>query len=301
MKILVSDPIADSAVQQMRDAGLTVDVKTGLPPEELETIIGSYDGLVVRSATKVRRNILEKATNLKVVVRGGVGVDNIDVEAAREKGVEVRNTPLASSISVAELALAMMFALARHISPADRSMKAGEWEKKAFSGTELFGKTLGLVGLGNIGREVARRAVAQGMRVVGFDVVAVSGLPEGVTQVDMDELLTSSDYISLHVPFIKSQGAVLGAPQFDKMKKGVRIVNCARGGVVDEAALAAAIKSGKVAAAALDVFEKEPPEMCELIQMPNVICTPHIGASTKEGQDRVGGEVASILIAWAKK
>lgn len=300
MRVLVCDSIAQSAVEKMRQAGLTVDEKTGMSPEELVATVGGYDAMVVRSATKVKKNIIEAAKNLKVIVRGGVGVDNIDVEAAKAAGIEVKNTPAASSASVAELAIGLMFACARNIPRATASMKAHKWEKKLFEGTELGGKTLGIIGIGRIGREVAKRAVALGMKVVAHDAFITRVDEPGVTMVAMDELLSMSDFITLHIPASKD-GAILGKSQFAKMKKGVVIVNAARGGVVCEQALLEALNDGTVAAAALDVFEAEPTENWPLIDHPSVILTPHIGAATKEAQARVGGEVADILIEWAKK
>lgn len=300
MRVLVCDPIAQSAVQKMREAGLTVDEKTGMSPEELVATVGGYEAMVVRSATKVKKNIIEAATNLKVIVRGGVGVDNIDVEAAKAAGVEVKNTPAASSASVAELAIGLMFACARSIPRATASVKAHKWEKKLFEGIELGGKTLGIIGIGRIGREVARRAVGLGMTVVAYDPFVTHVDEPGVTMVSLDDLLAKADFMTLHIPAPK-EGSVLGKAQFANMKKGVIIVNAARGGVVCEQALLDALNDGTVAAAALDVFQTEPTENWALVDHPNVVLTPHIGAATKEAQGRVGGEVADILIEWAQK
>lgn len=300
MRVLVCDSIAKSAIEKMRQAGLQVDEKTGMTPEELVAVVGSYEAMVVRSATKVKKNIVEAARNMKVIVRGGVGVDNIDVEAARAAGIEVKNTPAASSASVAELAIGLMFACARRIPQATASMKAHKWEKKLFEGTELNGKTLGIMGIGRIGREVAKRAAALGMKVLAYDAFPPQSPVPDVTMVTMEELLQGADYITMHIPAAK-EGAVVGKPQFAMMKKGVTIINAARGGVVCEQALLEALNDGTVAAAALDVFSAEPTENWALIDHPNVILTPHIGASTREAQDRIGGEVADTLIDWSRK
>ena len=302
MRVLASDPIASTAVAALRGAGLDVDEKTDLTPEALAAEIGAYDVLVVRSATKVRAPIIDAGGRLKLIVRAGVGLDNIDVDYAREKGIEVRNTPAASSNSVAELALAHILSLARHIGRGTASMKSGRWEKKALKGIEIDGKTLGLIGLGRIGCALAKKAVALGMRVIAYDAFLdtcpVPGLAE---MVSLDELLAQSDFISLHIPFDPEVGAVLGSAEFARMKNGVRIVNCARGGVVDEQALVNAMKRGKVGGAALDVFAVEPPSgEEELLALDNISLTPHIGAATVEAQDRVGAEAAQIVIDFAR-
>ncbi len=301
VKVLVSDPISEKALEGLRNLGCDVTFKTGMSKEELMNVIGDFEVIVVRSATKLRRDVLQVAKNLRLIIRGGVGLDNIDLEAAKELGMEVKNTPSASAISVAELAIGMMFALSRRLAEADRSMKDGKWEKKKFKGTELFGKTLGVIGLGNIGMEVAKRAVCLGMEVLGYDVIKKESLPDGVKQVEMDELLMNSHIITLHVPFIKEVGAILKDDEFQKMKDGVILINCARGGVVDEKALVKALKSGKVRAAGVDVYEMEPPSYDEFIKMDNCLCTPHIGASTKEGQDRVGEEIVKIVREYISK
>ncbi len=295
VKVLVSDPISEKAIEGLKNLGCDVSVKTGMDKEELMNTIGEFEVIVVRSATKLREDVLSKAKNLKLIIRGGVGLDNIDLEAAKKLGITVKNTPSASAISVAELAIGMMFALSRKLSEADRSMKEGKWEKKKFKGTELYGKILGVIGLGNIGIEVCKRATCLGMKVLGYDVVKKENLPEGVTQVNMDELLSNSHIITLHVPFIKEVGAVIGEKEFEKMKDGIILINCARGGVVDEKALLKYLKNGKIKAAGIDVYETEPPTFREFIEMDNCICTPHIGASTKEGQDRVGDEIVKIV------
>jgi len=300
-KVLASDPLAASAVAAMRAAGLEVDEKTELTPEQLAEEIAAYDAIVVRSATKVREPILDGGTNLKLVVRAGVGLDNVDVAYAESKGITVRNTPSASSNSVAELALGHMLSLARHIGRGTASMKRGKWEKKQLKGIEIDGKTLGLIGIGRIGQLLAQKATALGMTVLCQDAyLDASPIPETAPMVELDELLARSDFISLHIPFDPAIGPTLGAAEFDKMKDGVRIVNCARGGTVDEAALVAAMKSGKVAGAAVDVFESEPPSPDHaLLAQENVSLTPHIGASTVEAQARVGAEAAQIVIDFA--
>ena len=298
MKILVCDKTEKEYVEQMRAAGLEVDVKDEITPEELMTTLPSYDGMVVRSRTKVRQPLIDNCPNLKVIVRGGVGLDTIDAEYARSKGITVMNTPLANSASVAELTIGYMFALARSIPQATASLKAEKWEKKRFEGDEIGGKTLGLIGVGNIGREVSRRASALGMKVLAYDPY-IKEL-EGVKLVQLDELLSQSDYISLHLPRTAESTNMIGADQFAKMKDGVRIVNCARGGIIDENAFFDALTSGKIAGAALDVFAEEPPTDWRLLKLDNVIGSPHIGAATREAQGRVGAEVAQKLIEFAR-
>jgi D-3-phosphoglycerate dehydrogenase len=298
MKILVCDKTEAEAIERMRAAGLTVDTNFEVTPEELPNVLPAYDGMVVRSRTKVRQALIDACPNLKVIVRGGVGLDTIDADYARSKGITVMNTPKASSASVAELAIGFMFTLARSLYKATATMKAEKWEKKSFEGDELGGKTLGLVGIGNIGREVARRANALGMTVVAYDPYVKEA--EGVKLVKLDELLAQSDYISLHLPKTKESENMIGKTQFEKMKTGVRIVNCARGGIIDEEALYAALTGGKVAGAAVDVFSVEPPTDWKLLSLDNVIGSPHIGAATHEAQGRVGAEVADKLIEFAK-
>ncbi|MCL4530113.1 MAG: hydroxyacid dehydrogenase [Chloroflexi bacterium] len=299
MKILVCDKTEKEAIEQMRAAGLTVDVRDDITPEDLMKVLPAYEGMVVRSRTKVRQPLIDVCPNLKVIVRGGVGLDTIDVEHAKSKGIAVMNTPLASSASVAELTIGYMFMLARSMHKATASMKSEKWDKKAFEGDEIGGKTLGLIGVGNIGKEVAKRASALGMTVVAYDPY-VKELA-GVKLVSLDELLAQADYISLHLPKTKESANMIGKDQFARMKNGVRIINCARGGIIDENALYDALTSGKVAGAALDVFAEEPPTDWKLLKLDNVIGSPHIGAATKEAQGRVGAEVAEKLIAFAKK
>ncbi len=299
MKILICDKTEKEYIEQMRAAGLTVDVRDDITPEELPNVLPAYDGMVVRSRTKVRQALIDVCPNLKVIVRGGAGLDTIDHEYAKSKGIAVMNTPLANSKSVAELAIGYMLMMARSLYKASATMKADKWDKKAFDGDEIGGKTLGLIGIGNIGKEVARRAVAMDMTVVAYDPYVKE--VDGIKLVSLDELLAQSDYISLHLPKTKESTGMIGADQFAKMKKGVRIVNCARGGIVDENAMYDALTNGQVGAAALDVFAEEPPVDWKLMKLDNVIASPHIGAATKEAQARVGAEVADKLIAFSKK
>ncbi|MCX6068919.1 MAG: D-2-hydroxyacid dehydrogenase [Chloroflexi bacterium] len=298
MKVLVCDKTEKDCIEKMRAAGLTVDTSFEITPEELMTVLPAYDVVVVRSRTKIRQPLIDVCPNLKLIVRGGVGLDTIDVEYARGKGVAVKNTPLASSASVAELAIGYMFMLARSQYKASATMKAEKWEKKAFEGDEIGGKTLGLIGYGNIGKETAKRASLLGMDVVVYDPFVAK--VDGVKLVSLDELLSQADYISLHLPKTKESTNLISADQFAKMKAGVRIINCARGGIIDESALYEALTSGKVAAAALDVFSEEPPVDWKLLKLDNVIASPHIGAATKEAQTRIGAEVAQIVIDFSK-
>jgi D-3-phosphoglycerate dehydrogenase len=301
-KVLASDPLDASAVKAMRDAGLVVDEKTDLTPEALLREIAAYDAIVVRSATKVKAEVIDAGTRLKLIVRAGVGLDNVDAVHAKKKNVAVRNTPGASSNSVAELALGHMLSIARHIGRGTASMKAGKWEKKQLEGVELAGKTLGVIGIGRIGQLLAQKAHALGMTVVCFDAfLTASPIPSVARFVSLDELLAASDFLSLHIPYDATKGPTLGEREFAKMKQGVRIVHCARGGVVDEAVLLRALESGEVAGAALDVFATEPPAAGDpLVGAVNVSLTPHIGAATAEAQERVGDEAAKIVIEFAK-
>jgi D-3-phosphoglycerate dehydrogenase len=301
MKVLVCDPVDSSAVEAIRQAGIEVDVRDDILPEELEQVIDGYNGMVVRSRTKVREPLIDKADNLQLIVRGGVGLDNIDVDYARSKGIEVHNTPAASSNSVAELTIGYLIALARDLPQVVASMKAGNWEKKRYSkGSEIAGKTLGLIGLGRIGGLVGEKANALGM-----DVLFYRRTPTDVdyaTQVPLDELLARSDFISLHVPHTPDTHYIVGADEIAQMKDGVYIVNCGRGGTLDEEALREAILSGKVAGAALDVFEDEKEERGQrLVQLDQVIGSPHIGAGTLEAKERVGEEVAQTIIQFAER
>lgn len=301
MKILITDGISDEGAKMLLEAGHEV-VQKKLSPEELLGEIGSYDALIVRSATKARADVIDAGVNLKVIGRGGVGLDNIDVAHAKSKGITIVNTPGASSVSVAELAIAHMFAICRFVHISNVEMRQGAWPKKEYSkGVELTGKTLGLIGFGNIGKETAKRALGIGMSVVAYDPF-VKETDMDVRLVTKDELLAQADVISLHIPFIKEEGPSIGAAEFAKMKDGVMLVNCARGGVVVEADLVDALNSGKVRAAGIDVFANEPVTEAQaaLVSHPNVSVTPHIGASTVEGQHRVGAEIAERVIAALK-
>ncbi len=295
MKVLVCDSISPRAVEKMRQACIQVDVQDKITPEELLQVIGGYDAMVVRSRTKVRKAVLDAATNLKVVVRGGVGVDNIDVDYAQAKGVKILNTPGASTHSVAELTVAYMFALARPIVQSTASMREGLWEKAKFEGVEVQGKVLGVIGMGRIGLAVATRAAALGMIVLGYDSRSIGPAPF-MQMVELDELIAKADFISLHIPLTESSHHLINAEMIAKMKDKVRIIDCARGGVIDEDALYEAIRTGKVAGAALDVFESEPLTDRKLFELPQVIGSPHIGASTHEATARIGDEVAELLI-----
>ncbi len=298
-KVLVSDELSETAVQIFRDRGVEVDYlpKLGKDKDALAAVIDQYDGLAIRSATKVTEKLLANATRLKVVGRAGIGVDNVDIPAASKKGVIVMNTPFGNSITTAEHAIAMMFAVARQLPEANASTQAGKWEKSRFMGVELFNKTLGVIGAGNIGGIVCDRAVGLHMKVVAYDPFLSEERAKqlGVTKVDLDDLLARADFITLHVPLTDKTRNILSAENLAKTKKGVRIINCARGGLIDEAALAEALKSGHVAGAALDVFETEPATESPLFNLPNVVCTPHLGASTTEAQENVALQVAEQM------
>lgn len=296
-RVLISDALNDQAVEIFKVRGVDVDVKTGLTPEELQKIIGDYDGLAVRSSTKVKQDIIDRATKLKVVGRAGIGVDNIDVPAATAKGVVVMNTPFGNSITTAEHAIAMMFALAREIPQAHQSTAAGKWEKSRFMGVELTGKILGVIGCGNIGAIVADRAVGLKMRVLAFDPFLSDERAQdlGVQKVDLEAVLLKSDFITVHTPLNDKTRGLLNKDAIAKMKKGVRLINCARGGIIDEDALYDALKSGHVAGAALDVFAVEPATDNKLFTLDNVVCTPHLGAATTEAQENVAIQVAEQM------
>lgn len=293
MKVLVSDAIAEQGIEILKNAGFEVVQKTGLSPEELVKAIPDFDGIIVRSATKVTKEVIEAGNNLKVIGRAGIGLDNIDLEKAKEKGIKVINTPTATSISVAELALGMMFCAARRIPQASISTKNSKWEKKKFKGFELYGKKLGIIGIGRIGSEMAKRAKILGMEIIAYDPYVKTS--DYANIVDLDTLLKESDYISLHIPKTNETEHILDKTAFDKMKEGVVIINCARGGVVDENALYDAINDGKVRIACVDVFESEPAKDNKLFNLDQVIVTPHIGAQTKEGQTRAGTQVAELV------
>jgi len=296
MKVLISDNLSPLGEQILRDAGLEVDIKTGLPPEELKKIISGYDGLVIRSATKVTADIISAATNLKVIGRAGIGLDNVDIPSASQKGIIVMNAPDGNATTAAEHALAMMMSLTRNIPQATASMKAGKWEKKKFMGREVTGKTLGIVGIGRIGSILADRAQGLRMKVIAFDPHMPKEVVDkmGVELVSIEELCKRADYISIHVPFTKETKHILSTNEFKLMKKETMLIDCARGGVVDEAALYEALKNGGIAGAALDVFEVEPTtkENCPLLELDNFICSPHLGASTTEAQENVATAIA---------
>ncbi len=296
-KVLISDKMSPLAEKTFKDRGVEVDYKPGMTPEELIAVIGDYDGLAIRSSTKVTPKILEAAKNLKVVGRAGIGVDNVDVPAATNAGVVVMNTPFGNSITTAEHAIAMMMALVRQIPQANASTHAGKWEKSKFMGMEITGKTLGLIGCGNIGSVVAERALGLKMKVVAFDpyLAPERAADLGITKVELDDVFAKADVITLHTPLTDQTRGIVGKEAFKKMKDGVRIVNCARGGLVDEAALLDALNSGKVAGAALDVFAVEPATENPLFGHENVICTPHLGASTTEAQVNVALQVAEQM------
>ena len=296
MTILVCDPLDVTSVEKMQNAGLIVEVMDRIQPDKLLATIANYDGLVVRSRTKIRAPLIDAARNLKVIVRGGVGLDNIDYEYAQSKGITVLNTAAASSNAVAELTLGYFFSLARSIPQATASLKNGLWEKNKFEGDELFGKTLGLIGLGNIGKKVANLALALGMTVIAYDPYVDSIV--GIEIKILEEVISQSDYISLHLPLNNDTEGMIGTEQIDHMKTGVRIVNCARGGIIDEKALFEALSNGKIAGVALDVFSVEPSIGNPLLSLENVIGSPHIGAATREAQARIGEEVANKMIEF---
>ncbi|KRS13796.1 3-phosphoglycerate dehydrogenase [Roseovarius atlanticus] len=298
-KVLVSDKLSETAVQIFRDRGIEVDFRPelGKDKDKLAEVIGEYDGLAIRSATKVTPTILEAAKNLKVIGRAGIGTDNVDKAAASKKGVIVMNTPFGNMVTTAEHAIAMMFAVARQIPEASASTHAGKWEKSKFMGVELTNKTLGIIGIGNIGGVVADRARGLKMKVIAYDPTLSEEkiAQKGAEKVDLDTLLARSDFITLHTPLIDATRNILSRENLGKTKKGVRIVNCARGGLVDEAALAELLQSGHVAGAALDVFAEEPATENPLFGLPNVVCTPHLGAATSEAQENVALQVAEQM------
>ncbi len=296
-KILVTDGMDRGAIQTLKDMGHEV-TEQFFEPEELKEQIKGFNVVIVRSATKVRKEIIDSALqtgNLKLIIRGGVGVDNIDVNYAESQGIKVRNTPKASSSAVAELALGHMFSLARFIAIANVTMREGRWNKKQYKGIELSGKTLGLIGFGRIGRELAKKAKALEMKVIYNDILGPAKDCPEYSFVSLDELLADSDFISLHVPGNKDKSPVIGKPEFTKIKDGAYLINCARGSVVDERALLENLNSGKLAGAGIDVFPEEPTKNMELVNHERVSVTPHIGASTKEAQKRIGAEIISII------
>ncbi len=298
-KVLISDALSDAAVQIFKDRGIEVDFQPdlGADKDKLAGLIENFDGLAIRSATKVTAKLLERAKNLKVIGRAGIGVDNVDIPAATAKGVIVMNTPFGNSITTAEHAITLMLALARQIPQADASTQAGKWEKNRFLGVEITGKTLGIIGCGNIGSIVAERAHGLRMKVVAFDpfLSPERALDLGVEKVELPELFRRADFITLHTPLTDKTKNIIDAKALAKMKPSVRIINCARGGLVDEQALRAALDKGQVAGAAFDVFTEEPAKANPLFGHPNVVCTPHLGAATSEAQENVALQVAEQM------
>ncbi|HEX7530019.1 MAG TPA: phosphoglycerate dehydrogenase, partial [Pyrinomonadaceae bacterium] len=297
-RIFVADDVSDNGLQPLREAGFVVEKKTGLAPEALRLALADSEGLVVRSETKVTSDLMDAAQKLRVIGRAGVGVDNIDVPAATARGIVVMNAPDGNTITTAEHTLALLVALARNIPQANASVKAAKWERKRFIGAELQGKTLGIIGLGRIGRAVAARARAFGMKIVGHDpfIAPDQARDLEIESASMDEVFSRADFLTVHTPLTSETRGLIGAPAFAKMKKGARIINCARGGLVDESALYQAIKSGTIAGAALDVFEQEPPPPDHpLLGLDEVIVTPHLGASTTEAQEGVAVTVAEQM------
>ncbi len=295
MKVGICDPIAEEGVAYLRENGVEVVDLTDIPKDELVKHVGDLDAIIVRSATKVRKEIIDAAPNLKVIGRAGIGLDNIDVEYAREKGIKVLNTPGATSISVAELTIGLMLAVMRKIAYADRETRKGNWPKKKCKGVEMYGKTLGVIGLGRIGREVVKRARAFGVKVIYYDVYRPPVEVEkelGVEFKPLEEVLSTADIITLHLPLTPETNHLINREAIEKMKDGSIIINAARGGIVDEDALYEALKSGKLYGAALDVYENEPLKESNLFELDNVVLTPHIGAQAKEGQARAGVEIA---------
>jgi len=298
MRVGICDAIAREGVEILKSKGLEVVDLTDIPKEELPNHVGDLDAIIVRSATKVRKELIDAARNLKVIGRAGVGLDNIDVEYARSKGIKVINTPGATSISVAELTIGLILAVMRKIAYADRETRKGAWPKKKCKGIEMYGKTMGIVGIGRIGREVAKRAKAFGMRVIYYDVYRPSEEQErelGIEYRELDELLSEADVVSLHLPLTPETKHLINGERIAKMKDGAILINAARGGIVDEEALYEALKSGKLYGAALDVYENEPLRESKLFELDNVVLTPHIGAQTKEGQTRAAVEIAEKI------
>lgn len=294
MKILISDNLEQSCIDILAAEAFEVDNKPGISADELKTVIGSYDALVVRSASKVTAEVIGQATSLKVIGRAGTGVDNIDVEAATRRGILVMNTPGGNTISTAEHTISLMLSLARNIPQANRSLISGKWDRKTYTGTEVFEKTVGVVGLGKVGREVASRCQGLGMRVIGYDPVLSPdvALKVNIEPVSLEELYRRSDFISVHTPLTPETRGLLNDDTLARCKRGVRVINCARGGIIDEAALLRALQSGQVGGAALDVFEVEPPKDNPLLAHERVVATPHLGASTEEAQEKVANQIA---------
>ncbi len=300
MKVLVSDNISSKGIEILRKAGLDVDVKTGLKPDELKSIIGEYHALVVRSATKVTSDVIDAARNLKVIGRAGSGLDNVDMIAASKRGIVVMNTPGGNTITTAEHTIALMFAIARKIPQANASMARGEWEKKRFMGVELFNKTLGIIGLGKIGTEVAKRAQGLGMQVIAYDPFLSEEMSKkmGVKKMDIQDVLRQADFITIHTPLTAETKNIINSETIKIMKNGVYIINCARGGIINEKDVYDALESGKIAGVALDVFEMEPPVNNPLVGHEKVVCTPHLGASTQEAQENVAIAISEQIVDY---
>jgi D-3-phosphoglycerate dehydrogenase len=303
MKVLISDKLNEQAVDILKEQGLEVDVDTELTPEQLKEKIKDYDALIVRSKTKVTKDIIDSADRLKAVGRAGVGVDNIDIPAATEKGIVVMNAPAGNTLSAAEHAIAMLFAISRNVPQAHYALKCKRWEKKKYAGVEVYGKTLGIIGLGRVGAHVARMAKGIGMKVLGYDpLISKEKISEkGAEPIELDELLKKSDYVSLHIPLTPETEHIIGERELKLMKDCTRLINCARGGVVDEDALYEALKNGEIAGAALDVFKEEPLADSPLLELDNVIVTPHLGASTQEAQVKVAVDIANAIAAALKE
>jgi len=301
-RVLIADPIEESAIAKIKAAGLEVVERNAEKDGPIEKQIKGFDCVVVRSATKITKEVIDAADNLKLVVRAGVGLDNVDKKAADAKGVAVQNTPEAPSVSVAEMVFSLMFALARNVTQADSSMKNERWEKKKLSGTELWQKTIGIVGFGRIGLEVAKRAKAFGMNVLAYDVIDIDKACKdtGAKKADLESIIEKADYITLHVPLIPQTKGMIGAKELKKMKKTAFVINTARGGVIDEKALLDALNAGDISGAGLDVFENEPPTEWQLVKHPKVVATPHLSSSTEEGQVRVGELTVQKVIEGLK-
>ncbi len=294
-KILVSDSLSEEGLSILKNSKeFVVDVKTGMKPEELKAVVGDYDALIVRSATKATADVIEAGAKLKIIGRAGVGLDNVDLKAATARGIIVMNTPGGNTISTAEHTMSMIMSLSRSIPAADQSMKKGEWKRKDFMGVELYNKTIGIIGLGRIGMEVAKRCLSFGMRVKAYDPFLSREVADqvGIVMVKLETIYKDADIITVHVPLTEETTGMISDKQFEMMKKGVRVINCARGGIIDEEALVRALESGKVAGAALDVYVQEPPKDHKLLKFPNVVLTPHLGASTEEAQVNVAIEIA---------
>lgn len=294
-KILVADPLNPEAFDELKSVSdFEVTLKTGMDEQELSNTIPEYNAIVVRSATKVTKNAIDSASNMELIVRAGIGLDNIDLQAAKDKGIQVANTPSATTYSVSELTFGLMLSAVRNLGKANLSMKEHKWEKKLLKGSELFEKTLGIIGSGRIGLDVAKKAIAFGMNVIACDIIDIQ-TDLDIRQVTLDELLAEADIISIHLPLTDQTRHIISDGEFAKMKDGVIIVNASRGGIMDETALLKSLESGKVRAAAIDVYENEPPVDFSLIDHPNVMAAPHIGAAADEGQKRAGFEVVRIL------